>query len=163
MRFGRDGMALQRAGVDTSAACGRRGEGRSAMVRLFSLALAAVALAALSLVGCSGDDSSGGSTTSAGPTKSGSSSATTASSSSSSQSSSGEKNAEGQSVSGQLQLSGKWNGTFSWNKDLAVTYCADVRVAFTMTDGNGNFISIGSAKLNDGTDKSDLGSATLPG
>ncbi len=134
-----------------------------AVFRSFTFALAVIAFAALFLAACGGDDSSAGSTTSAASTKPAASNATSGPSSNSSQSSSGEKNSEGQSVSGQLQLSGKWTGTFGWNKDLAVTYCSDIRVDFTMTDGKGNFISISSAKLNDGTDKSVLGSGTLPG
>lgn len=103
----------------------------------------AVALFAttLSLAACGGgDDNGGGSPKTAAATQpasgGGSPSGTVA------QSPSGEKNSKGQSVSGQLQLSGKLAGTFAWNKDLAVMRCFTNVIEFTLSDGKDTFISI---------------------
>lgn len=51
----------------------------------------------------------------------------------------------GNSISGQLQLSGKLSGAFDWNKDLALS-CYPQAVEVTMSDGKDTFIAVTAKK-----------------
>lgn len=73
--------------------------------------------------------------------------------------------AGGSPITGQVQLSGKLSGTFTWNKDLALI-CSPVRVEITMSDGNDTYISITAQKASPTTGvkgETVLGSGKLSG